>query len=154
MWIWCILSGLPWTCSFKQGDLVIDPIKIKVVQGWSIPKDKTIQIRNFQGLANYYRQFVKGFAQIAKPLTNLLKGKNNSQAIAWNEKCEQNFKVLNCLWVQEINSCWIELPHSWKWVIYYPCLKDLESLPLRKPFKIGTNHENLKYLINHATKFE
>jgi hypothetical protein len=30
----------------------------------------------------------------------------------------------------------------------------LESLPLRKPFKIGTNHENLKYLINHATKFE
>ncbi len=86
-----------WTCSFKQGDMVIDPIKIKVVQGWLIPKDKTIQIRSFQGLANYYRQFVKGFAQIAKPLTNLLKGKNNSQAIAWNEKCEQNFKVLDCL---------------------------------------------------------
>jgi hypothetical protein len=40
---------------------------------------------------------VKGFAQIAKPLTNLLKGKNNSQAIAWNEKYEQNFKVLDCL---------------------------------------------------------
>ncbi len=67
------------------------------MQEWSIPKDKTIHIRSFQGLANYYRQFVKGFAQITKPLTNLLKGKNSSQAIAWNEKCEQNLKVLNCL---------------------------------------------------------
>jgi hypothetical protein len=41
---------------------------------------------------------------------------------------------LNCLWVLEINSCWIELPHSWKWVICYPCLKDLESLPIEKAF--------------------
>ena len=48
-------------------------------------------IQAFLGLANYYRWFVKGFAQIALPLTNLT---CKSQDFAWSEACEQLFRAL------------------------------------------------------------
>ena len=31
------------------------------------------EVQGFLGLANFYRRFVKGFAVIAKPLTNLMR---------------------------------------------------------------------------------
>jgi len=44
--------------------------KVKGMLGWMVPK--TVRdIRKFLGLANYYRQFVKNFAAIAKPLNML-----------------------------------------------------------------------------------
>jgi len=38
--------------------------------------------------------FVKNFAQIVGPLTNLLKEKNNSQGIQWNLSWEKGFQTL------------------------------------------------------------
>ena len=40
------------------------------VLNWSIPKIVR-DVRKFLGLANYYRQFVKDFAKLARPLNNL-----------------------------------------------------------------------------------
>jgi len=49
-----------------------DPRKIESIQQWPQPQNIK-ELRNFLGLAGYYRKFVKHFATLARPLTNLLK---------------------------------------------------------------------------------
>ena len=48
----------------------VDPSKIKAIENWSAPKTPT-EIRQFLGLAGYYRRFIQNFSRIAKPLTTL-----------------------------------------------------------------------------------
>ena len=56
----------------KGGTVTMDPIKVSGVQDWKVPK--TVQdIHAFLGFCNFYRCFIRGFSQIAKPLNNLLK---------------------------------------------------------------------------------
>ena len=47
-----------------------NPAKIQAVRGFKTPQNIT-QIRSFLGLAGYYRKFIKKFAHLGKPLTNL-----------------------------------------------------------------------------------
>ncbi|KAL7289564.1 hypothetical protein TKK_0016535 [Trichogramma kaykai] len=49
-----------------------DPSKVSAVSNFPRPKNR-MNIKQFLGLAGYYRRFVKDFAKIAKPLTGLLK---------------------------------------------------------------------------------
>ena len=49
-----------------------DPKKIEVVSKFPLPK-KAKNIKQFLGLAKYYRRFIPNFSKIAKPLTQLLK---------------------------------------------------------------------------------
>ncbi|CAB0029249.1 unnamed protein product, partial [Trichogramma brassicae] len=49
-----------------------DPNKVSAVSNFPRPKNRK-NIKQFLGLAGYYRRFVKDFAKIAKPLTSLLK---------------------------------------------------------------------------------
>ena len=53
--------------------------------------------RTFLWFADYYQQFVKGFAQIAIPLTNLT---CKSQDFAWSKACKQAFRTLK-QWLTE-----------------------------------------------------
>ena len=46
--------------------------KLKAVRDWSRPQDLH-GIRSFLGFANYYRRFVRNFAEVANPLTDLTK---------------------------------------------------------------------------------
>ena len=46
--------------------------KIKAVLDWPTPKSVK-DIQKFLGLANYYRQFIKDFTQIARPLHELMR---------------------------------------------------------------------------------
>jgi hypothetical protein len=71
-------------CSFAQrqisylGYVISDqgvstcPSKVKAVADWPTPQSVK-DLRSFLGLARYYRKFVKHFAIIARPLTDLLR---------------------------------------------------------------------------------
>ncbi|GJS31600.1 hypothetical protein Tco_0492220 [Tanacetum coccineum] len=48
----------------------VDPAKIKSIKDWESPKTPT-DIRQFLGLAGYYRRFIEGFSKIAKSMTKL-----------------------------------------------------------------------------------
>ncbi|GJX88772.1 putative reverse transcriptase domain-containing protein [Tanacetum coccineum] len=52
----------------------MDPAKIESIKDWAYPKTPT-EIRQFLGLAGYYRRFIEGFSKIAKPMTKLTQKK-------------------------------------------------------------------------------
>ncbi|GJW81051.1 putative reverse transcriptase domain-containing protein [Tanacetum coccineum] len=53
----------------SQG-IYVDPAKIESIKDWESPKSPT-EIRQFLGLARYYRRFIEGFSKIAKSMTKL-----------------------------------------------------------------------------------
>ena len=46
--------------------------KVEGVLSWPEPKNVK-DVRKFLGLANYYRRFIKDFAQIARPMNMLMR---------------------------------------------------------------------------------
>ncbi|GJY18831.1 putative reverse transcriptase domain-containing protein [Tanacetum coccineum] len=48
----------------------VDPAKIEAFRNWDAPITPT-EVRQFLGLAVYYRRFIEGFSLISKPLTKL-----------------------------------------------------------------------------------
>ena len=66
-----------------QGKIEMEEEKVEGVLNWPVPR--TVRdVKKFLGLANYYRQFIKNFAALAKPL-NILTRKDEK----W--KCVTNF---------------------------------------------------------------
>lgn len=60
-----------------------NPDKIQAILQWPVPRTRRM-LRSLLGLAGYYRRFVKNFASIASPLTDLLQ----HDTFKWNEKTQ------------------------------------------------------------------
>ncbi|GJU17288.1 putative reverse transcriptase domain-containing protein [Tanacetum coccineum] len=73
----------------SQG-LHVDPAKIEAVKNWTSPTTPT-EIRQFLGLAGYYRRFIKDFSKIAKSLTELTQ---KNKKYIWEKDQESAFQLL------------------------------------------------------------
>jgi hypothetical protein len=80
-----------------QEGLKMDDHKVKVIVDWEPPKSVPA-LRSFLGLASYYHEFIKNFAKIAAPLTNLLK--KFVVTYEWEEPCDKAFEALKGILVK------------------------------------------------------
>ena len=55
----------------SEGEVRPDPERVKKVKEWLTPRDKQ-ELMSFLGFAGYYRDFIKNYAHISNPLTELL----------------------------------------------------------------------------------
>jgi hypothetical protein len=80
-----------------QEGLKMDNHKVKAILDWELPKS-VLALKSFLGPASYYRKFIKNFAKIATPLTNLLK--KFVVTYEWEEACDEAFETLKGILVK------------------------------------------------------
>ncbi|KAK9075551.1 hypothetical protein SSX86_003876 [Deinandra increscens subsp. villosa] len=73
-----------------QNGIHVEPAKVEAIKNWPTPRAPT-EIRQFLGLAGYYRRFIKGFSQLVQPLTALT---HKGVQYRWGEKEERAFQTL------------------------------------------------------------
>jgi len=64
-----------------------DPKKVEAVREFPRPNNQKT-IKQFLGLAGYYRRLIPNFSKVAKPLTDLLK---KESTFVWTEKQTEAF---------------------------------------------------------------
>src|SRR6266851_3843050 len=92
----------PNKCNFKQphidflgvqvvnGTVQMEQGKVDKVKNWKPPRNVT-EVRHFLGFTGYYRYFIKGYSQIARPLLDLTK---KSTEWHWEEPQQRAFEGL------------------------------------------------------------
>ncbi|GJS48785.1 putative reverse transcriptase domain-containing protein [Tanacetum coccineum] len=68
----------------------VDPAMIKAIRSWTAPMTPT-EVRQFLGLAGYYRRFIEGFSLISKPMTKLTQ---KNKKYEWGKEEEEAFQTL------------------------------------------------------------
>ncbi|VDL14516.1 unnamed protein product [Hymenolepis diminuta] len=70
-------------CIISKDGVHTDPEKTAKIHKWPIPRNAE-EVCQFLSLAGYYRLFIEGFADIAKPLYTL---QNKNSKFSWTEQC-------------------------------------------------------------------
>ena len=81
----------------EEGKITMDPGKLKGIQDWPAPTTVK-QVRGFLGFGNFYRRFIRGFSEIARPLNELLK---KDRKFEWTTECQQAFEDLKTRFTSE-----------------------------------------------------
>ncbi|GKA28114.1 putative reverse transcriptase domain-containing protein [Tanacetum coccineum] len=68
----------------------VDPAKVEAIQNWSAPTTPK-EVKQFLGLAGYYRRFIEGFSLISKPLTKLTQ---KNKKYEWGTEEDEAFQTL------------------------------------------------------------
>nr|GEY16254.1 putative reverse transcriptase domain-containing protein [Tanacetum cinerariifolium] len=68
----------------------VGPTKVEAIKNWTALKTPT-EVRQFLGLASYYRRFIEGLSLITKPLTMLTQ---KNKTYEWGEEEEEAFQLL------------------------------------------------------------
>ena len=74
----------------RENRVRMEKEKVQRVIEWPVPKSMK-DVQKFLELANYYRQFVKDFAKIVRPLHEMMKKENKW---SWGEKQQKAFEEL------------------------------------------------------------
>ena len=75
---------------FTTEGLAPDRGKVQAVKDWPVPSDAS-EVRQFLGLASYYRRYVLNFANIAAPLHQLTE---KGTMYSWTPECDASFNAL------------------------------------------------------------
>ncbi|GKC23802.1 putative reverse transcriptase domain-containing protein [Tanacetum coccineum] len=124
---------------------------------WLLKVQSLDHVIDSQGLAGYYRRFIKGFFKIAKPLTKLT---HKNMEYQWEEKEEESFQLLKqkvcsepILALQEGTENFVkpsgllippEVP-QWKWEKI--TMDFVTKLP-----KISSGYDTIWVIVDHLTK--
>ncbi|XP_068240411.1 uncharacterized protein [Palaemon carinicauda] len=73
-----------------HGKILPKSVNIQSILDFQVPENRR-GIRRFLGMVGYYRRFVLNFADVANPLTNLLK---KGQRFCWTAECQDAFDKL------------------------------------------------------------
>ena len=81
----------------KPSQLAMDLVKLNGITSWPTPT-KVKDVCSFLGFANFYRQFIPDYSNVAHPLIDLTK-KN----LTWNwfPSCQSAFNNLKCFFLSK-----------------------------------------------------
>ena len=68
-----------------------DPEAVEAVLTWKAPRTDT-QLLSFLGFANYYREFIKGYADKVYPMQKLMR--NKGKKFEWNDEAQVAFEKI------------------------------------------------------------
>ncbi|GJV06002.1 zinc finger, CCHC-type containing protein [Tanacetum coccineum] len=119
-----------------------DPSKIESIKDWASPKSPT-EIRQFLGLAGYYRRFIEGFSKIAKPMTKLTQKKGWCAVLMQRRDCdclcitptEDSMRKTITTHVLELDSS-VSLSKIWRHYLY------------GTKCTVFTDHKSLQHILN------
>lgn len=74
----------------SQNRIQMDDNKKDAVRKWPTPTSVK-EVQSFLGFANFYRRFIKGYSQVAAPMTELTKKENG---FVWTDKADKAFVEL------------------------------------------------------------
>ena len=81
----------------EPGKMKLDPEKIRAIKEWPTPENVK-DVQSFNGFGNFCRVFIKGYSEIAGPLTQLTK---KGIPWTWGEPQETAFQTIKKLFAEE-----------------------------------------------------
>ncbi|GFW50246.1 hypothetical protein TNCV_4696641 [Trichonephila clavipes] len=147
-------KSIIWDTSSLQKVFVRTPKKVSAVKNWKRPENLR-ELRSFLGLCTYYRKFVKGFSNIARPLHKLTEtiyldtdASNESVGAVLSQEIDGQERVVaywsKCLSKPERNYCVTRK----ELLAIVKAIEHFHHYLYGQKFLLRTDHASLTWLMN------